>query len=90
MARSGMQAIAGAAAIDRLYKLDFPALPNGAVMNIGQISGGNIYNAIPQELYFTVDLRSSDPALLDSLEGDLGVELPLVAPQPAPGEAAGH
>ena len=57
-----------AEAIDRLYALQFPALPNGAVMNIGQVHGGNIYNAVPQELYFTVDLRSSDPALLDSLD----------------------
>lgn len=57
-----------AAAIDRLYKLEFPALPDGAVMNIGQIHGGNIFNAVPQELYFTVDLRSSDPVLLDSLD----------------------
>ncbi len=54
--------------IDRLYQLQFEALPNGAVMNIGQIHGGNIFNAVPQELYFTVDLRSSDPALLDSLD----------------------
>jgi acetylornithine deacetylase/succinyl-diaminopimelate desuccinylase-like protein len=37
-------------------------------MNIGQIHGGNIFNSVPQELYFTVDLRSSDPALLDSLD----------------------
>lgn len=57
-----------AAAIDRLYQLQFPALPDGAVMNIGQIHGGNIFNAVPQELYFTVDLRSSDPVLLDSLD----------------------
>ena len=55
-------------AINRLYALQFPALPDGAVMNIGQIHGGNIFNAVPQELYFTVDLRSSDPALLDSLD----------------------
>ena len=54
--------------IDRLYQLQFEALPNGAVMNIGQIHGGSIFNAVPQELYFTVDLRSSDPALLDSLD----------------------
>jgi tripeptide aminopeptidase len=54
--------------IDRLYELKFDALPNGAVMNIGQIHGGAIFNAVPQELYFTVDLRSSDPALLDSLD----------------------
>jgi tripeptide aminopeptidase len=57
-----------AEAIDKLYQLQFPALPDGAVMNIGQIHGGNIYNSVPQELYFTVDLRSSDPALLDSLD----------------------
>jgi tripeptide aminopeptidase len=57
-----------AAAIERLYQLQFPALPDGAVMNIGQIHGGNIFNAVPQELYFTVDLRSSDPVLLDSLD----------------------
>lgn len=57
-----------AKAIDRLYQLQFDALPNGAVMNIGQIHGGNIFNAVPQELYFTVDLRSSDPVLLDSLD----------------------
>jgi len=56
------------AAIDRLYQLQFPALPDGAVMNIGQVHGGNIFNAVPQELYFTVDLRSSDPVLLDSLD----------------------
>lgn len=54
--------------IDRLYQLQFGALPDGAVMNIGQIHGGNIFNAIPQELSFTVDLRSPDPVLLDSLD----------------------
>ncbi len=57
-----------AAAINRLYELSFPALPDGAVMNIGQVHGGAIFNAVPQELFFTVDLRSSDPALLDSLD----------------------
>lgn len=57
-----------AEAINRLYALQFPALPDGAVMNIGQIHGGSIFNAVPQELYFTVDLRSTDPALLDSLD----------------------
>ena len=54
--------------INRLYAIEFPALPDGAVMNIGQVHGGNIFNAVPQELSFTVDLRSSDPALLDSLD----------------------
>ncbi|MFN9097963.1 MAG: M20 family metallopeptidase [Gemmatimonadaceae bacterium] len=57
-----------AEAIDKLYALQFGPLPDGAVMNIGQIHGGNIFNAVPQELYFTVDLRSPDPVLLDSLD----------------------
>jgi tripeptide aminopeptidase len=57
-----------AEAIDKLYQLQFPALPDGAVMNIGQVHGGSIFNAVPQELYFTVDLRSPDPVLIDSLD----------------------
>ncbi len=70
-----------AEAIDRLYQLKFDALPNGAVMNIGQVHGGNIYNSVPQELYFTVDLRSSDPALLDSLDRTITRSVQEVADQ---------
>ena len=57
-----------AEAVDRLYQLQFAPLPDGAVMNIGQVHGGDIFNSIPQELYFTIDLRSPDPVLLDSLD----------------------
>ena len=59
-------------AIQRIYALQFPALPEGAVVNIGQVHGGVIYNGVPQELYFTVDLRSVDPILLDSLDRTIG------------------
>lgn len=55
-------------AIQRIYALQPPPLPDGAVINVGQVHGGDIFNGIPQELFFTVDLRSSDPALLDSLD----------------------
>jgi acetylornithine deacetylase/succinyl-diaminopimelate desuccinylase-like protein len=55
-------------AIDRIYDLKFPGLFDGAVINVGQVHGGAIFNAIPQELFFTVDLRSPDPVLLDSLD----------------------
>lgn len=55
-------------AIARLYALQFAPLPDGAVMNIGQVRGGEIFNAVPQEVYFTVDLRSPNPVLLDSLD----------------------
>lgn len=59
-------------AINRVYALQFPALPDGAVVNIGQIHGGAIFNAVPQELSFTTDLRSPDPILLDSLDRMIG------------------
>ncbi|MDZ7631081.1 MAG: M20/M25/M40 family metallo-hydrolase [Gemmatimonadaceae bacterium] len=59
-------------AIARIYELRFPALPEGAVVNVGQVHGGVIFNGIPQELYFTVDLRSPDPVLLDSLDRTIG------------------
>ena len=55
-------------AVRRIYELRFPGLPEGAVINIGQVHGGVIYNGVPQELYFTVDLRTPDPILLDSLD----------------------
>ncbi len=55
-------------AIERIYALQPPPLPTGAVINVGQVHGGVIFNGIPQDLFFTVDLRSSDPALLDSLD----------------------
>lgn len=55
-------------AVQRIYALQPPPLPNGAVINIGQVHGGVIFNGIPQDLFFTVDLRSSDPTLLDSLD----------------------
>jgi len=57
-----------AAAVARIYALTPPSLPNGAVYNVGQVHGGEIFNGIPQELYFTMDLRSPDPVLLDSLD----------------------
>lgn len=58
-------------AIQRIYALQPPALPNGAVINVGQVHGGEIFNGIPQDLYFTVDLRSPNPALLDSLDREI-------------------
>lgn len=61
-----------AEAVDRIYKLEYPALPDGAVINVGQVHGGTIFNGIPEELFFTIDLRSTDPALLDSLDRAIG------------------
>lgn len=58
-------------AIQHIYALQFPPLPNGAVANIGQVHGGVIFNGIPQELFFTMDLRSPNPSLLDSLDTEI-------------------
>lgn len=60
------------AAIDSIYALQYAPLPEGAVINVGQVHGGVIFNGIPQELYFTVDLRSPNPVLLDSLDQRIG------------------
>jgi acetylornithine deacetylase/succinyl-diaminopimelate desuccinylase-like protein len=55
-------------AVQHVYQLSVPPLPDGAVYNVGQVHGGVIFNGIPQELYFTMDLRSVNPVLLDSLD----------------------
>jgi len=58
-------------AIQHIYAIEPPPLPNGAVINVGQVHGGVIFNGIPQDLYFTVDLRSPNPILLDSLDREI-------------------
>jgi acetylornithine deacetylase/succinyl-diaminopimelate desuccinylase-like protein len=45
-----------------------PAGPVSAVYNVGILDGGKVVNAIPQEVSFTVDLRTVDPELLQSLD----------------------
>ena len=55
-------------AVQRIYALQPRPLPDGAVINVGQVHGGEIFNGIPQDLFFTVDLRTPEPALLDSLD----------------------
>ena len=42
--------------------------PSVAYCNIGMIGGGKIYNAISQESFFTVDLRTTDPVVLRDLD----------------------
>lgn len=58
-------------AVQRIYALSPRPLPDGAVINVGQVHGGDIFNGIPQDLFFTVDLRTPDPALLDSLDREI-------------------
>lgn len=45
-----------------------PESESTALINIGMIGGGKVINAISQESFFTVDLRSTDPVLLKALD----------------------
>ncbi len=60
-----------AAAIQGIYEIPIPEGRGGAVYNVGQVHGGSIFNAIPQDVWFSVDLRSVNPTLLDSLDSEI-------------------
>lgn len=62
-----------------------PDSESTAVINIGIIGGGKVINAISQESFFTVDLRSTDPVLL----GDLDARVTQLAQQAAGEEKVG-
>jgi acetylornithine deacetylase/succinyl-diaminopimelate desuccinylase-like protein len=48
-----------------------PDAPVTAVANVGMLRGGHVVNAIPQEVSFTVDLRTVDPDLLARLDSTI-------------------
>jgi tripeptide aminopeptidase len=54
-------------AIRNIYTIPIPQGDGGAVYNVGMLDGGKIYNAIPEEVSFTMDLRSVNPAHLERL-----------------------
>jgi tripeptide aminopeptidase len=58
-------------AVRAIYEIEIPEGTGGAVYNVGMLDGGKIFNAIPEEVSFTVDLRSVNPALLDSLDREI-------------------
>ncbi|MBX6365110.1 MAG: M20/M25/M40 family metallo-hydrolase [Gemmatimonadetes bacterium] len=60
-----------AEAIASIYELRIPEGHGGAVYNVGMVGGGKVFNAIPQDVWFTVDLRSVNPVLLDSLDREI-------------------
>jgi tripeptide aminopeptidase len=55
-------------AIRAIYEIQIPEYMGGAVYNVGMLDGGKIFNAIPEEVSFTMDLRSVNPILLDDLD----------------------
>lgn len=58
-------------AISDLYELEVPAGQGGAVFNVGMLEGGSVFNALPERASFTVDLRSVNPVLLDTLQAEI-------------------
>jgi tripeptide aminopeptidase len=58
-------------AIDAIYRIEIPDGQGGAVYNVGMLGGGKIFNAIPEEVHFTMDLRSVNPDLLDRLDREI-------------------
>jgi len=65
---------AAAHCITSIYTVPLPArnAPVDAIYNVGgMMTGGKVVNAIPQEVTFTVDLRTVDPDLLKSLDAQI-------------------
>ena len=62
-----------AKAINALYEIPLPPVVPGLdtfklpTLNVGMMGGGTVFNAIPREAWFTVDLRSLDNATQDKL-----------------------
>jgi acetylornithine deacetylase/succinyl-diaminopimelate desuccinylase-like protein len=63
-----------AKAITAVYEIPLPPVAEGLgnfkvpTLNVGMLGGGTVFNAIPREAWFTVDLRSLDSATQDRLE----------------------
>jgi acetylornithine deacetylase/succinyl-diaminopimelate desuccinylase-like protein len=63
-----------AAGIDAVYEIPLPPIAPGLdsyklpVANVGMVGGGTVFNAVPREAWFTVDLRSLDSVTQAKLE----------------------
>ncbi len=66
-------------AIASIYEIPIPEDGPFAVYNVGMLGGGKVTNAIPQETWFTVDLRSVSPSLIDELDRELDRRVALAA-----------
>ncbi|HET6764767.1 MAG TPA: M20/M25/M40 family metallo-hydrolase [Longimicrobiaceae bacterium] len=66
-------------AIRSIYEIQIPDGQGGAVYNVGILAGGQVFNAIAQDVSFTMDLRSVNPALLDSLDHEIDARVAAAA-----------
>ncbi|MFB0566128.1 MAG: M20/M25/M40 family metallo-hydrolase [Candidatus Aminicenantaceae bacterium] len=62
--------LAVAKAVERIYAINLPAEPveKWTILNIGQIGGGKVRNAVSQESFLTIDLRSADQEELERVQ----------------------
>ncbi|MCP2620492.1 M20/M25/M40 family metallo-hydrolase, partial [Candidatus Aminicenantes bacterium AC-334-E05] len=62
--------LAVAKAIDRIYRIEVPSNPpeKWTIYNVGRINGGKVNNAVPQESFFTIDLRSANQEELEKVQ----------------------
>lgn len=65
--------LAVAKAVERLYGISVLSAPpeKWTVLNIGVIGGGTVQNAVSQESYFTIDLRSADQEELERVREEI-------------------
>ncbi|PWT81436.1 MAG: peptidase M20 [Blastocatellia bacterium] len=55
-------------AVAKIAELQVPAHPR-TTFNVGRVGGGTSVNSIPSEAWMEIDLRSADPASLESIDG---------------------
>jgi tripeptide aminopeptidase len=65
--------LAVAKAIERVCKIELPSEPleKWTIINVGMIGGGKVRNAVSEESYFTVDLRSADQEELEKAQTEI-------------------
>jgi acetylornithine deacetylase/succinyl-diaminopimelate desuccinylase-like protein len=62
--------LAVAKAIERICEIELPSKPpeKWTIINVGMIGGGKVRNAVSEESYFTVDLRSANQEELEKAQ----------------------
>jgi tripeptide aminopeptidase len=65
--------LAVAKAIERICEIELPSEPveKWTIINVGMIGGGKVRNAVSEESYFTVDLRSADQEELEKVQREI-------------------
>lgn len=65
--------LAVAKAVERICEIELPSSPieKWTILNIGMIGGGKVRNAVSQESYLTVDLRSADQGMIEKVQSQL-------------------